>query len=92
MATAAVRSETQASSAAPAAEVSRRSAPTVRQAVLDLQRTAGNAAVTRAIAPRAIQRCGANCGCTTCGANEEDLVDERMGAGLLRSAVARHSG
>ena len=92
MATAAVRSETQASSAAPAAEVSRRSAPTVRQAVLDLQRTAGNAAVTRAIAPRAIQRCGANCGCTTCGANEEDLVDERMGAGLLRSAVARRSG
>ena len=92
MATAAVRSETQASSAAPAAEVSRRSASTVRQAVLDLQRTAGNAAVARAIAPRAIQRCGANCGCTTCGANEEELMDERVGAGLLRSAVAQRSG
>ena len=93
MATAAVRSETQASSAAPAAEVSRRSAATVRQAVLDLQRTAGNAAVTRAIAPRAIQRCGANCGCTTCGSGkEEELLDERLGAGLLRSAVKRRSG
>jgi hypothetical protein len=92
MATAAVRSETQASSAAPAAEVSRRSTPTVRQAVLDLQRTAGNAAVARAIAPRAIQRCGANCGCTTCGSGkEEELLDERMGAGLLRSAVKRRS-
>ena len=93
MATAAVRSEPQASSAAPAAEVSRRSAPTVRQAVLNLQRTAGNAAVARAIAPRAIQRCGTNCGCTSCGSGkEEELLDERMGAGLLRSAVARRSG
>jgi len=92
MATAAVRSEMQASSAAPAAEVSRRSASTVRQAVLDLQRTAGNAAVAQAIAPRAIQRCGTNCGCTTCGSGkEEELLDERMGAGLLRSAVKRRS-
>ena len=92
MATAAVRSEMQASSAAPAAEVSHRSASTVREAVLDLQRTAGNAAVARAIAPRAIQRCGTNCGCTTCGSGkEEELLDERLGAGLLRSAVKRRS-
>jgi hypothetical protein len=91
MATAAVRSEPQAVSAAPAAAGSRRSASTVRQAVLQLQRTAGNAAVTRAIAPRAIQRCGTNCGCTTCGSQEEELLDERMGAGLLRSAVAARS-
>jgi hypothetical protein len=92
MATAAVRSATQASSAAPAAEVSRRSASTVRQAVLNLQRTAGNAAVARAIVPRAIQRCGAGCGCATCGSSEEELLDERAGAGLLRAAVARRSG
>jgi len=91
MATAAVRSEPQAVSAAPAATSSRRSASTVRQAVLQLQRTAGNAAVTRAIAPRAIQRCGTNCGCTTCGSQEEELLDERMGAGLLRSAVAQRN-
>jgi hypothetical protein len=91
MATAAVRSKTQASSAAPAAEVSRRSVSTVRQAVLDLQRTAGNAAVARAIAPRAIQRCGAGCGCATCGSSAEELLDERTGAGLLRSAVAQRS-
>jgi hypothetical protein len=91
MATAAVRSEPQARSAAPAAAPSRRSVSTVRQAVLNLQRTAGNAAVARAIAPRSLQRCGANCGCTSCGSTEEELLDERMGAGLLRSAVARRS-
>jgi hypothetical protein len=93
MATAAVRSEPQATSAAPAAaQNDRRSASTVRQAILNLPRTAGNAAVARAIAPRSIQRCGANCGCTSCGSHsEEELVDERLGAGLLRSAVARRS-
>ena len=93
MATAAVRSEPQAQSAAPAAAQARAaSASTVRQAILSLQRTAGNAAVARAIAPQSIQRCGGgNCGCTSCGSKEEDLLDERMGAGLLRSAVARRS-
>ena len=94
MATAAVRSESQAPSAAPAAAPSeRRSASTVRQAILTLQRTAGNAAVTRAIAPQSIQRCGGgNCGCTSCGSHtDEELLDERLGAGLLRSAVARRS-
>lgn len=92
MATAAVRSEPQAVSPAPAAEVSRRSVSTVRQAVLNLQRTAGNAAVARAIAPRAIQRCGASCGCSTCGTHDEEMLEERMGAGLLRSAVAQRAG
>lgn len=92
MATAAARSESQAPSAAPAAApTERRSASTVRQAVLTLQRTAGNAAVARAIAPLAVQRCGANCGCTSCGSEDEQLLDERLGAGLLRSAVARRS-
>ncbi|MEO8689405.1 MAG: hypothetical protein ABI611_14485 [Solirubrobacteraceae bacterium] len=93
MATAAVRSEPQATSAVPAAAPNeRRSAASVRQAILGLQRTAGNAAVARAIGPRAIQRCGGgNCGCTSCGSKEEDLLDERLGAGLLRSAVARRS-
>ena len=94
MATAAVRSESQAPSAAPAAaQPKRRSASTVRQAILTLQRTAGNAAVTRTIAAQSIQRCGGgNCGCTSCGSKEEELLDERLGAGLLRSAVARRAG
>ena len=93
MTTAAVRSESQAPSAAPAAaQPERRSASTVRQAILTLQRTAGNAAVARTIAPRAVQRCGASCGCASCGSQtDEELLDERMGAGLLRSAVARRS-
>jgi hypothetical protein len=93
MATAAVRSEAQVPSAAPAAPSLRRGAASVRQTILGLQRTAGNAAVARAIAPRALQRCGTGCGCTSCGsgAKEEELLDERMGAGLLRSAVARRS-
>ena len=37
----------------------RRAARAARQTILTLQRTAGNAAVARAIAPRALQRCGA---------------------------------
>ena len=93
MATAAVRSEPQAVRDDPTPGVSRRSATTMRQALLDLQRTAGNAAVARAIAPRAIQRCAGDCGCATCGSRSEyDLLDERMGAGLLRSAVAARAG
>ena len=92
MATAAVRSESQARTATPAASArERRSSPSMRQTILSLQRTAGNAAVARAIAPRALQRCGAGCGCTSCGSSEEELLDERVGAGLLRSAVERRS-
>ena len=94
MATAAVRSEPQAPSAAPAAaQPERRCASAVRQAILTLQRTAGNAAVARAIAPGRSSGAGAaNCGCTSCGSGkDEELLDERLGAGLLRSAVARRS-
>jgi hypothetical protein len=93
MATAAMRSEMQGVSAAPdAARVERRGAATVRQTILGLQRTAGNAAVARAIAAQAVARCGGgNCGCSSCGSKEDDLLDERLGAGLLRSAVARRS-
>jgi len=60
------------------------------ETILRMQRSAGNAAVARAIAPRAIQRCGAGCGCASCGHEDEDLL-ERRGAGLLRSAVERRS-
>ena len=64
-------------------------------AVLQIQRTAGNAAVARMVArptTRALQRCGANCGCDTCStghAAEEDMLEEQFG--LLRTAVARRS-
>jgi hypothetical protein len=91
----------EATAARAAAEPERTSAPgaparALPDAVLWLQRTAGNAAVARAVAPpatRALQRCGADCGCGTCssGHAEDELLDERFGAGLLRSAVARRS-
>jgi hypothetical protein len=87
-----IRSE--ATAAPAAAEPGRRSAPasssrTLPATVLRLQRTAGNAAVTRAL-----QRCGSSCGCGTCSSGhtaQEELLEERLGAGLLRSAVARRS-
>jgi len=94
MALAASRSEPQAVTAAPAAD-SKRAAPSpaLPAAILRMQRAAGNAAVARAVAPRAIQRCGSGCGCTSCGHSaEEDFLDEQHGAGLLRSAVAQRSG
>ncbi len=92
----------EATTAPVAAEPERKSAPSVARAlpetVLWMQRTAGNAAVARTVARTAtqsIQRCGANCGCTTCGGGhsheDEELLDEKLGAGLLRSAVARRS-
>jgi hypothetical protein len=61
-----------------------------------MQRTAGNAAVARMVAKRGsrmLQRCGANCTCSTCGGGhaEDELLDEQIGAGVLRSAVARRS-
>ena len=41
---------------------------------------------------RAMQRCGAGCGCAACGPGARGgAVDEQLGAGLLRSAVARRS-
>jgi hypothetical protein len=91
----AVRSEPPARTATPAADSGRSAKPSsaraLPDAILRMQRTAGNAAVARAVAPRAIQRCGANCGCSTCGhgLEDEDLLER--GAGLLRSAVQRRA-
>ena len=87
----------EATAAPVAAEPERRSAParsSARDTVLWMQRNAGNAAVARAVAQpaaRSIQRCGADCSCTTCssGHGEEELLEEQFG--LLRSAVARRS-
>ena len=89
--------------AAPvAAEPERKSAPAVAragpEAVLWMQRTAGNAAVARTVARTAtqsMQRCGAELRLhlvrqRPC-ARRRGLLDEKLGAGLLRSAVARRS-
>jgi hypothetical protein len=94
--TSAMRSE---ATAAPVAADPQRKAPSVSRStlsdtVLRMQRSAGNAAVARALAPatQSLQRCGANCGCSTCGGKDEELLDdEKLGAGLLRSAVAQRS-
>ena len=97
MAIAGVRTKSQGT-AAPAEPSRRASARTLSDAVLHMQRTAGNAAVARAVArpaERALQRCGPNCGCVSCGGGhthgDELLEDEKLGAGLLRSAMARRS-
>ena len=88
------------SEARAAAEPERKAAPSpaaraLPDTVLWMQKTAGNAAVARTVAgpaARAIQRCGAGCGCATCGpGSDEELLEEQFGAGLLRSAVARRS-
>ena len=89
------------SEAPVAAEPERKAAPSpaaraLPDTVLWMQKTAGNAAVARTVArpaTAAIQRCGAGCGCATCGNSRQDelLEDEKFGAGLLRSAVARRS-
>jgi len=90
MALAAARSEPPALSADPA-RAARSAARGLPATIFGLQRSAGNAAVARAIAPRAIQRCGSGCGCSSCGHEEDELLDEQRGAGLLRSAVAGRS-
>ena len=91
----------EATAAPVAAERGRKSAPsgssrTLPDMVLRMQRTAGNAAVARTVAQPAaasIRRCGAGCGCSTCGSQGDELLEEeQLGAGLLRSAVARRSG
>jgi hypothetical protein len=95
--TSVARSE--ATAAPVAAEPERKSAPgaaarALPDTVLWMQRTAGNAAVSRTVAPAAaasIQRCGTGCGCHSCGSSEELLEEEKLGAGLLRSAVANRS-
>src|SRR3954452_18244441 len=64
-------------------------------AVLRMQQAAGNQAVAQSLArspARAVARCGANCSCNSCaGGHEEELLEEQLGAGLLRSAVANRS-
>ena len=91
----ATRSE--ATAAPVAAEQERKSAPQARgltAQVLRMQKAAGNHAVAQTIArspARAVQRCGANCSCNSCSSThgqEEELLEEQFGSGLLRSAVA----
>jgi hypothetical protein len=94
----ATRSE--ATAAPVAAEPERKSAPQVRglpAQVLRMQKAFGNQAVAQTIArspARSIQRCGANCSCNSCSSghgNEEELLEEQFGSGLLRSAVANRT-
>src|SRR3954454_21852222 len=67
----------------------------LRAAVLRMQQAAGNQAVAQSLArspARAVARCGANCSCSSCaGGHQEELLEEQLGAGLLRSAVANRS-
>ena len=95
----ATRSE--ATAAPVAAEPERKSAPQVRglpARVLRMQKAFGNQAVAQTIArspAQSIQRCGANCSCTSCSGghgHDEEMLDEELGAGLLRSAVANRMG
>jgi hypothetical protein len=84
-----------------AAEQERKSAPAARgltAQVLRMQKAAGNHAVARTLArtpAQSIQRCGANCSCNSCSSkhgHDEEMLDEELGAGLLRSAVANRMG
>jgi hypothetical protein len=95
----ATRSE--AAAAPVAAEPDRKSASQARgltARVLRMQKAAGNHAVAQTVArspARSIQRCGANCSCNSCSGghgHDEEMLDEELGAGLLRSAVANRSG
>jgi hypothetical protein len=84
-----------------AAEPERKSAPHaahgLQAQVLRMQKSAGNHAVAQTIArspAQSIQRCGANCSCNSCSSkhgHDEEMLDEELGAGLLRSAVANRS-
>src|SRR4051812_34777665 len=93
----ATRSE--ATAAPVAAEPERKSAANTPRGLpghlLRMQQAAGNQAVAQALArspARAVARCGANCSCNSCsGGHEEELLEEQLGAGLLRSAVANRS-
>jgi hypothetical protein len=75
----------------PAPAVPTAAAPVAGQAsltpaaVLQLQRSAGNAALARMLSSppsRQLQRCGSSCGCTKCSA--EDLHDQRLARVLAR--------
>jgi hypothetical protein len=96
----ATRSE--ATAAPVTAEPERKRAPHaphgLQAQVLRMQKAAGNHAVAQTIArspAQSIQRCGANCSCNSCSGghgHDEELLDEELGAGLLRSAVANRTG
>jgi len=83
------------------AEPERKSAAQARALtaqVLRMQKAASNHAVAQTIArspAQSIQRCGANCSCNSCSGghgHDEEMLDEELGAGLLRSAVANRTG
>ena len=89
-----------ATAAPVAAEQERKSAPAARgltAQVLQMQKAAGNHAVAQTLArtpAQSIQRCGANCSCNSCSSKhgqDEEMLDEELGAGLLRSAVANRA-
>jgi len=89
-----------ATTASAAAEPERKSASQARgltAQVLRMQKAAGNHAVAQTLArtpAQSIQRCGANCSCNSCSSkhgHDEELLDEELGAGLLRSAVANRA-
>jgi len=89
-----------ATAAPVAAEQERKSAPAARgltAQVLQMQKAAGNHAVAQTLArtpAQSIQRCGANCSCNSCSSkhgHDEEMLDEELGAGLLRSAVANRA-
>jgi hypothetical protein len=94
----ATRSE--ATAAPAAAEPERKSAANAPRGLpahlLRIQQ-AGNQAVAQTLArspARAVARCGANCSCNSCAGghgHEEELLEEQLGAGLLRSAVANRT-
>jgi hypothetical protein len=75
-----------AAPAAPtAAAAAPRAAPLSPAAVLQLQRSAGNAALARMLSSPTrpqLQRCGSSCGCTKCSTDE--LEDERSPRVLAR--------
>jgi hypothetical protein len=91
----------EATAAPVAAEPERKSAANTPRGlpatVLRMQRAAGNQAVAQTLArspARAVARCGANCSCNSCSGghgHEEELLEEQLGAGLLRSAVANRT-
>ena len=94
-------SSSEATAGPVVAERERKSTPQAQgltAQVLRMQKAAGNHAVAQTLArtpAQSIQRCGANCSCNSCSSkhgHDEELLDEELGAGLLRSAVANRAG
>ena len=93
-----MRSEATAAPAEPERKSAAYTPRGLPAALLRMQKAAGNHAVAQTIArspAQSIQRCGANCSCSSCSGghgHDEELLDEELGAGLLRSAVANRTG